>query len=532
VTGPDPRRVEEVFDSALERSGDDRARYLDAACAGNPPLRAEVDALLERDAAAPRSSAEEPEVPATVGRFRVLRKIGQGGMGVVFEAYDGTLGRRVAIKLVRFAADGTPSARSRLLREAQAMAKLADPHVVPVYDVGEQGDEVFIAMELVDGETLSSWLSRAHRSWREILGMYVAAGRGLSAAHARGVVHRDFKPDNVLVGTDGRPRVLDFGLARIPGEAAARPADASSEHGSLTVTGALMGTPRYMSPEHFRTQNVDARSDQFCFGVALYRALFDAAPFEGTTLLLLADNVCSGAVRLPPASEVPAGVVDAVLRSLSADPAARFPSMDALLGEFERALQVDPELDPGRGRRGRRAAVAVMAVLACLTVGSIVWLEPPELSRRAVIVHGVVGIAALCTLGVVFRKTFLASVHNRRIGSVFLVSSAAFLLHRLVALHLGAPIAPTLVGDVVVVGAVSVVGGLTVERWMLVGGPIAVVYALVIAAFPLHAVPGFGLVVIAIMATATWFWGDPRMRVRRKRTDGVSGSPSGSRTTG
>jgi serine/threonine-protein kinase len=443
VNAADPRRVEEVFDGALERSGVERARFLDAECEGDPTLRTEVEALLLRDAdpnedagparskradpnedAGParsqRADPNEDARPGTVGRFEVVRKIGQGGMGIVYEAYDGTLDRRVALKLVRFADadDGGRVARTRLLREAQAMAQVADPHVVPVYEVGEHGDEVFIAMELVEGETLSAWLGRAPRTWREALAMYVASGRGLAAAHARGIVHRDFKPDNVLVGRDGRPRVLDFGLALMRREEAARPgADDAPAHG-LTATGALMGTPQYMSPEHFRAQNVDAQSDQFCFGVALYRALFGVFPFEGTTLIVLGDRVCSGDVRPPPASEVPPAVVHAVIRALSPDPDARFPSMPALLDELEKPLRVDPELDPARGRRGRRVAVAVMAALACVLLVAITSLGPIVLTPRAIVLHGSVGFVAMCVLGVVFRKAFRASAHNRRVGAV------------------------------------------------------------------------------------------------------------------
>jgi serine/threonine-protein kinase len=486
-----------------------------------------------RDAGAAMDVArfgEEPAPPATVGRFEVRRTLGHGGMGVVYEAYDATLDRRVALKLVRFADDGAV-ARARLLREAQAMAKVADAHVVPVYEVGEHGDEVFIAMELVEGETLASWLARAPRTWREALGRYIAAGRGLAAAHARGVVHRDFKPDNVIVGTDGRPRVLDFGLAQLRGDAT-RPAESAARApgDSLTVTGALMGTPSYMSPEHFRAQAVDARSDQFCFGVTLYRALFGVAPFEGTTLVTLGDNVCSGAMRPPPRSEVPPVVIDAVTRALSPDPESRFPSMDALLAELEKPLRIDPELDPARGRRGRRVAVLLLGLASLATLATVVFLEPPAISPRAIVWHAVAALATLCVLGVVFRDAFRASAHNRRVGLVFLVPCAFFVVHRLVALHFDAPVPATLVGDVLALGAVGFFGGITVERWLLAAAPLALAYAAIVSAAPRYAAPGFGVVVLTLVTTAALLWGEPRMRVRRRRDDGGSGSSSGSRT--
>jgi predicted Ser/Thr protein kinase len=162
--------------------------------------------------------ALEPAVAVgdTIGRYVVLRRIGAGGMGVVFAAYDPQLDRRVALKLLRTGIGlGEGEARARLVREAQAIAQLSHPHVVAVYDVGTAvGGDVYIAMEFVEGDTLTNWLSRWERSWRDVVAMFVDAGRGLAAAHAVGLLHRDFKPDNVLVGADGRVRVTDFGLAR------------------------------------------------------------------------------------------------------------------------------------------------------------------------------------------------------------------------------------------------------------------------------------------------------------------------------
>jgi hypothetical protein len=221
-----------------------------------------------------------------------------------------------------------------------------------------------------------------------------------------------------------------------------------------------------------------------------------------------------------------------VVRALSPEPEARFPSMEALLAELERPLRIDPDLDPGRGRRGRRLAVVLMATLATLTLPVVVFFEPPELKPAGIVLHAVVGLVALGVLGIVFRRAFRASAHNRRLGLAFLVPCVGFVIHRLVAVHFDAPVAETLVGDALGLGAVCVIGGLTMERWMFVGAPLAVVYTGLVVVFPRHAVTGFGLLVLVIFTTAAALWGEPRMRVRKKKSDGVSGSSSGSRTTG
>ena len=284
-----------------------------------------------RGLAAPPAGGLPPG--ARVGRYIVEGPLGGGGMGLVYVARDPELGRRIAIKVLHAGAGGsdTSGPSVRLLREAQALAKLQHPNVVAVHDVGRTENGVFIAMELVAGPTLRAWLARPRRR-REVLEAFAQAGRGLVAAHRLGIVHRDFKPENVLVGDDGRVRVADFGLAR-PGDAP-EPALAptpSPAVGALTRTGAVMGTPAYMSPEQHLGLPTDARSDQFSFAAALFEALAGQRPFEGDSLAALAASVTRGQARALPKRCAPAHVRRAILHALAADPAARFASMEALL---------------------------------------------------------------------------------------------------------------------------------------------------------------------------------------------------------
>ncbi|MCA9690977.1 MAG: serine/threonine protein kinase, partial [Myxococcales bacterium] len=285
-----------------------------------------------------------------IGRYVVLDELGAGSMGVVYAAYDPELDRKVALKLVRpelawtsGAGDGV-DARARILREAQALARLAHPNVVAIHDVGEHRDGVWLAMEFVDGVTLGTWLKEQARSWREVLGVLDAAGRGLVAAHAAGLLHRDFKPENVMVGRDGRVRVMDLGLARSADAATkvdeARPVLRETPSVlSLQVTrvGTLLGTPAYMAPEQLCGLEVDARADVFAFCVTLWRALYGERPFAGDTLEELQANVVGGRRRRPPSgSRVPGWLRGVCERGLEVAPEQRWPSMQALLDALAR----------------------------------------------------------------------------------------------------------------------------------------------------------------------------------------------------
>ncbi len=273
-----------------------------------------------------------------VGRYLVLSTLGAGGMGVVFAAYDPQLDRKVALKLLRTGLNlSSKEARARLRREAQAIAQLSHPNVVGVYDVGatEDGD-LYIAMEFVEGDTLTTWLKKWPRTWREIIDVFLQAGRGLLAAHGSGLLHRDFKPDNVLVGGDGRVRVTDFGLARsvmTPDEGTRERTDMTALQVELTATGAVLGTPRYMPPEQLTGPDIDARADQFSFCVALYEALYGAHPLaDGTSVAMLEQGI--EASPPPEGSKVPVVIGKVVSRGLLRDPKKRYPTMAALIAEL------------------------------------------------------------------------------------------------------------------------------------------------------------------------------------------------------
>ncbi len=348
----------------------------------------------------------------------MLGLVGRGGMGEVYAAYDPELDRKVAVKLLRVKPGNGVSlneGRQRTLREAQAIARLSHANVVVVYDVGTFRDQVFIAMEFVEGNTVTYWLAAQPRSWQEVLRVFRAAGRGLAAAHEKGLVHRDFKPDNVMVGRDGEVRVMDFGLAR---QVADKPATERTtptkripvliaEHGpgsadddqmttillngpptgpapppvgtesgpsqasqpssgmfevQLTRTGAMMGTPAYMAPEQFLGTATDARTDQFSFCVALYEALYGERPFSGNTMFALTTAVVQGQVKeAPQSSKVPLWVRKVLLRGLRAQADERYPSMHDLIEALGK--------NPNTARVRFLAAAGALLVPVALTVG-------------------------------------------------------------------------------------------------------------------------------------------------------------------
>jgi len=306
-----------------------------------------------------------------VGRYVILGLLARGGMGVVYKAFDPELDRTIALKLVGLAGlgRGAEEARLRLGREARTLARLSHPNVVAVHDVGTFEGDVFLAMEFVPGQTLRAWLRERAPGPREVLAVYLAAGAGLAAAHEVGIVHRDFKPDNVMIGEDGRVRVLDFGLARAAMIAAAGPPGddepgLDADGSPLTRAGAVVGTPGYMAPEQDRGGEVDARSDQFSFCAALFEALYGRLPFEGETYRALAEHRLAGEIVAAPAVRgVTPRVRRAILQGLRVDSTARHADMGALLAELGRRPWVT----------GARIGAAVLALVAAVSGGWAVW---------------------------------------------------------------------------------------------------------------------------------------------------------------
>ncbi|HEX2164169.1 MAG TPA: serine/threonine-protein kinase, partial [Thermoanaerobaculia bacterium] len=404
------RRVDELFAAALELAdGEERRRLLDARCAGDGDLRAEVERLLAADRAAdgfletPPFAALQAALQAArarpapgdlapgtaVGRYRVIDKIGEGGMGAVYAAHDPELGRTVALKLVH-PDEASGASRDRLLREAQALARVSHPHVVTVHDVGRHGEAVFLAMEYVAGGTLDDWLRAGPRGWREVVAAFLPAAHGLAAAHAAGIVHRDFKPSNVLRGDDGRTRVADFGLARAaperatvlplvapPRRATAVPpaSDGAGEPAApvpfpagrwlasrLTVTGRALGTPSFMAPEQHAGGEVGPATDQFAFCVALWQALYGEHPFAGGSPAETRARVLAGEVApAPSGARVPAWLRAVLLRGLEVRPERRWGSLAELAQTIERRTAP------------RRAPLALGVALAIAVAALAAW---------------------------------------------------------------------------------------------------------------------------------------------------------------
>jgi tRNA A-37 threonylcarbamoyl transferase component Bud32/tetratricopeptide (TPR) repeat protein len=359
----------------------------------DPPTVAEA----REPPAQPRPPAATPAwgQPTRVGRYTILGELGRGGMGAVYTAYDDELDRKVAIKVLLGDADS--SARARILRESRALARLSHPNVVQVYDVGDHAGAIYIAMEYIQGLTLRQWVRQQQRPWYEVLAMLTLIGRGLAAAHEAGLVHRDLKPANVLVGADGRPRVLDFGLARAHGpsaeedpDTAAQPPElhAASESlsaslhskdllsGPLTQADTLLGTPAYMAPEQWRRRPAGPAADQYAFAVTLYEALYGRRPFESTRgMVELRERVLAGAVPPPPkGSKAPTRVAAILRRALAVDPAARWSSLAEMLDALAAVL----DARAGQRRRGAMAAFTLGAAL----LGAAAWHQREPAGQR------------------------------------------------------------------------------------------------------------------------------------------------------
>lgn len=537
-----PGRVAEIFAEAADLPTPERGAYLDQACGGDAALRQEVDELLGFDRAVARRSDDSTvleaagarpaspmpaAVPLFVGRFEVERVLGEGGMGIVYLARDTTLARRIAVKLVR--GGSTSAGRARLLREAQAMARITHPNVVSVFEVGLEGADVFIAMEFVEGVTLSDWLGEP-RTTSEILEVFVQAGRGLAAAHKAGLLHRDFKPQNVLVGSDGRARVLDFGLARHAGTAepsSAQKGSFSALDLALTHEGAVMGTPGYMSPEHFEGE-IGPASDQWSFAAALYRAIFKERPFEGEDLETIRRVVLAGELRRPPPTEVTPEVQVAILRGLSRHPEDRFATLGEMLDVLEEVLRRDPEQDKSRFIRQRRVASLVVLVLVSANVLLAGFRTEfrYDIGVSGVLWQGFVGLVILTAVFFVFRRTAFQTMHNRKILAVLGLPMAMMTLHRVYALAVGSSVEDVLRTDAILAIGLLIYGALFLERWLAYGALVMALYVPVSYLSPRIVVPYFGVSLWTVSAISAWCWPLPGRRATRVDRSSRSGSSS------
>ncbi len=347
------RPVDTVDDSELDSSAHAGDLFAAADEAGVAEEREASRVLSSVSAKLFRDAAE----PARIGRFTLIERIGAGGAGIVWAAYDPRLDRRVALKLLKRRTGSSLTSTERLVREAQVAGRLSHPNIVSVFDVGEYEGSAYLTMEYIDGPDLATWLQQSQRSAAQVLDVFGQAGRGLAEAHRNGVIHRDFKPANVMVQptvAGPRARVVDFGLAgwvdAMPSELGVDPSGPESG-GELTRTGQRLGTPAYMAPEQAAGERADARSDQFSFCLSLVEGLTGRRPFATVGDYALDDDALT---------DVPAWIRPAVARGLSISPAQRWPSMDALLGELTPRS--------GAGRRWGALGVSVGLLAVALAV--------------------------------------------------------------------------------------------------------------------------------------------------------------------
>ena len=488
--------------------------------ADTPQLSDTLQAHPTQPLGSGENTAGEPPpggVPRRIGRYLVIRQIGKGGMGMVYAGYDEELDRKVAIKLLHPAQQGDSQSRARIIREAQSLARVSAPNVVHVYEVGEFSGQLYIIMEFVNGTTLTKWQTEQRRSTREILRMYCAAGQGLLDAHDAGLIHRDFKPDNVLLGNDGRPRVADFGLARMQNPAGGLGSDLTAKYksmnplassnpelNSLTQTGTLMGTPLYMSPEQHLGEPADGRSDQFSFCVALYEALYRQLPYEGTTLQALAINTVKGKIRPRPAgSNVPAPVHEALMRGLSKTSDKRFPSMRELLA----ALAFDPTKDTVAAPWVRRlVAVSVPAffVIEMLAYEVLRWLGVSEMTSSVALAAALFLFIGLMMFRL--RRVFRSNMFHRGMMVIGLGFTGQLLCFRLVGILMGLSLAQISTFDLAVIFVMTGIASATFLARLWPVAPVAALAAVWAAQHPEHAQRLSWVLVPAAMVVSIFVW--------------------------
>jgi eukaryotic-like serine/threonine-protein kinase len=375
--------LEKLYRSASERQPSERSAFLDAECRGDQELRAELELLLAKNTSpqarldgpvseAPGGSAASISIGTQLGAYRIESVLGQGGMGVVFRAYDTKLNRPVAIKILSDdLADA--GARRRFQREAQMASSLNHPHILTVYDIGDFEGRQYLATEFVDGGTLKNWRQQHPRTWEDIAELLTGVADGLATAHQAGILHRDIKPDNILVTASGYAKLADFGLAKLADKS--QPADITRTIAEeQTQQGIIVGTIAYMSPEQAAGKTLDARSDMFSFGVVLYEMLAGNRPFQAATNLELLQQVIHGTP--PPLSDdVPEPLRVLVARALEKDPGKRYSSMRELVTALRAAQRPSREglAAPARLRGKWLAAAGLAGIVIAVAAGGLMF---------------------------------------------------------------------------------------------------------------------------------------------------------------
>lgn len=441
-----------------------------------PDSSAESDARTTPFSIETHVTSSGPQAAQVIGRFAILRELGRGGMGQVYVAYDEVLERKVAVKLLhnrRY----DPKANQRLLREARAMAKITHPNVAAIYDAGEMGERVFVAMELIAGQTLNEWCAQPNRHWREILAMYLQAGRGLAAAHRAGIVHRDFKPSNVLVGNDGRARVLDFGLARMENrghdstvvhlDKGGASDNVSPEH-LLTQAGTIMGTPLFMSPEQHEGRDADTRSDQYNFCVALYEALYRVLPFQATTLQELQsaklDTKFVSPTNMPP-ELAPAHAL--IVRGLAVAPDERWPVINELLDKLE-ALISDTSTHSQRLSQIQYRLFTGLGLVAGATVATVTAVvgDLQSMTDRQMLGMTVTMVSLITVFMLVTRRYLKDSLLAQRVVVLLWLVALMLATHRVLGMYTDPPTSKFFVYDFLIASGMFAVAGVTIHRWL------------------------------------------------------------------
>jgi serine/threonine protein kinase len=384
------QRIEELYHDALTRDPADRAAFLATACAGDDDLRHEVESLLQQAPTADGVLQTPPldvahvmaragavlDGARQVGPYQLVALVGAGGMGDVYRARDLKLGRDVAVKLL--SADVADAAgRRRFQREAQMASSLNHPHILTVHDAGEVDGRQYLVTELVDGGTLRDWAHAEPRTWRPIVELLVGVADGLAAAHAAGILHRDVKPENILVTRSGYAKLADFGLAKLHETSDRETTQAA------TRAGVVVGTIPYMSPEQAASRPLDARSDIFSFGVVLYELLAGRKPFAGDSDLATLQTIAT-ATPPPLENSLPAALRNAVDKMLEKDPADRYQTMRDLVVDLRRLVRQSGEnVTPSavRPRSWTRAAAAALVLLALAAAGVRLFRSSPAPGR-------------------------------------------------------------------------------------------------------------------------------------------------------